>query len=117
MQRLPRATRPDIGGLYLTKVPLDDGSTVIADDDYLRESIIEPSAKVVRLSSDHAQLPRATFRGADHVAGGVHQVAGRGGGPSGVRATPATQPVNGQGPQFLPTSRPPGNAGYPSRSQ
>ena len=30
---------PTLAGLYMSKVPLDDGRTVIADDDYLRESI------------------------------------------------------------------------------
>jgi cytochrome c oxidase subunit 2 len=29
-------------------VPLADGRTVVADDNYLRESIVNPSAKIVR---------------------------------------------------------------------
>ncbi len=38
---------PTLAGLYRSKVTLDNGSTAIADEDYLRESIIEPSAKIV----------------------------------------------------------------------
>ena len=34
-------------GLAGTEVELDDGSTVVADTDYLRSSIIEPEAQVV----------------------------------------------------------------------
>jgi cytochrome c oxidase subunit 2 len=33
--------------LYNKPVLLSNGQTVIADDDYLRESILEPSAKIV----------------------------------------------------------------------
>ncbi len=46
-------TAPDIGscppleGIYNKRVPLADGTTVIADDAYLRESIIRPQAKTV----------------------------------------------------------------------
>lgn len=38
---------PTFEGLYGREVELDDGSTVTADDDYLRESIADPSAKIV----------------------------------------------------------------------
>jgi cytochrome c oxidase subunit 2 len=38
---------PTMAGLYGSKVPLSDGTTVIADDDYIRESILYPSAKIV----------------------------------------------------------------------
>jgi cytochrome c1 len=44
--------RPAVGptwkGLYGSKVVLDDGTTVTADDAYLRESIVDPSAKTVK---------------------------------------------------------------------
>lgn len=43
---------PSVGptwkGLYLKQVQLADGSTVAADDAYLRESILDPSAKTVQ---------------------------------------------------------------------
>lgn len=44
--------RPAVGptwkGLYGSKVVLDDGTTVTADDAYLVESILHPSAKTVK---------------------------------------------------------------------
>jgi cytochrome c oxidase subunit 2 len=41
------ARAPILDGLHGKPVTLIDGSTVIADDDYLRESILRPAAKVV----------------------------------------------------------------------
>jgi cytochrome c oxidase subunit 2 len=38
---------PSLNGLYGNKVLLADGSTVTADDAYLRESILNPKAKIV----------------------------------------------------------------------
>ena len=38
---------PSWKGLYEREVPLSDGSTAIADDLYIRESIADPNAKVV----------------------------------------------------------------------
>ena len=38
---------PPLENLYGSAVPLTDGRTVIADDAYLRESILQPAAKVV----------------------------------------------------------------------
>jgi cytochrome c oxidase subunit II len=38
---------PILRGLYKKPVQLDDGRTVMADDSYLRESILDPNAKVV----------------------------------------------------------------------
>jgi len=38
---------PTLIGLYGNKVTLDRGSTVVADDAYVRESILNPRAKVV----------------------------------------------------------------------
>lgn len=39
---------PNFQGLYGSKVPLGDGSTVTADEEYLRESVEDPGAKVVK---------------------------------------------------------------------
>lgn len=43
---------PSVGptwkGLYGSMVELDDGTTVVADEQYLRESILQPSVKTVR---------------------------------------------------------------------
>ena len=38
---------PNLAGLFGTKVMLDDGRTVTADENYLRESILNPGAKIV----------------------------------------------------------------------
>ncbi|MGB7972484.1 MAG: cytochrome c oxidase subunit II [Candidatus Deferrimicrobiaceae bacterium] len=39
---------PNLGGVFDRKVPLSDGTTVTADEEYLRESILDPKAKVVK---------------------------------------------------------------------
>lgn len=39
---------PAWGEIYGTKVELTDGSSVVIDDDYLRESILDPHAKIVK---------------------------------------------------------------------
>jgi cytochrome c oxidase subunit II len=38
---------PSLAGIYNKPVLLEDGRTVTADDDYLRESILNPTAKIV----------------------------------------------------------------------
>lgn len=38
---------PSYNGVYGSKVRLADGSTIIADDAYIRESILQPNAKIV----------------------------------------------------------------------
>ena len=44
----PSATvhAPDLAGLYMRPVPLSDGTTVIADAQYLRDSILLPQAQI-----------------------------------------------------------------------
>ena len=42
-----RLVGPGWGGLYNSRVSLLDGSTVTADDAYLRESIRQPDARIV----------------------------------------------------------------------
>lgn len=44
----PRSTGPTWKGVYEHSVELADGSTVTADEDYIRESIMKPTAKVVK---------------------------------------------------------------------
>ncbi|MGB6385745.1 MAG: cytochrome c oxidase subunit II [Terriglobales bacterium] len=39
---------PDLIGVYDHQVVLEDGRTVTADDNYIRESILDPSAKIVK---------------------------------------------------------------------
>jgi len=50
---------PLLAGLYGSQVPLQGGGTVVADDNYLRESILEPNAKLV--AGYQPLMP--TFRG------------------------------------------------------
>jgi cytochrome c oxidase subunit 2 len=38
---------PTLEGLYGAAVALEDGSSVVADEAYLRESVVNPSAKIV----------------------------------------------------------------------
>jgi cytochrome c oxidase subunit 2 len=38
---------PPLVGVFGTRVPLEDGSSVLADEQYIRESILQPRAKVV----------------------------------------------------------------------
>lgn len=39
---------PDLRGIYMSEVMLSTGHTVLADDNYLRESILNPDAKIVK---------------------------------------------------------------------
>jgi cytochrome c oxidase subunit 2 len=39
---------PALNGIYGKKVQLEDGSSVVRDDAYLRESILQPDAKTVK---------------------------------------------------------------------
>jgi cytochrome c oxidase subunit 2 len=45
---MPGALGPNLDGLYGHKVELADGSTVVADDAYMRESILNSQAKIVK---------------------------------------------------------------------
>jgi cytochrome c oxidase subunit 2 len=42
----PGVRAPDLNGLFGKQVALSDGSTVLADENYIRESIINPQAKI-----------------------------------------------------------------------
>ena len=42
-----RAAAPNLAGIYNKPVLLEDGRTVIADENYVRESILNPTAKIV----------------------------------------------------------------------
>ncbi len=41
------ARGPSLAGLFGKPVRLQDGKTIIADENYLRESIVNPQAKIV----------------------------------------------------------------------
>lgn len=42
-----QARAPVLEGIFNTQIPLNDGRTVLADENYLRESILQPAAKIV----------------------------------------------------------------------
>ncbi len=42
-----QARAPVLEGIFNTMVPLNDGRNVVADENYLRESIMQPAAKIV----------------------------------------------------------------------
>jgi cytochrome c oxidase subunit 2 len=48
---------PALGGVFGSNVPLADGGSVVADDNYLRESIMNPSAKIVRGYTNPSLMP------------------------------------------------------------
>ena len=52
---------PVLNGVFGSTVTLADGRTVVADDNYLRESIMNPSAKIVRGFPSPSLMP--TFQG------------------------------------------------------
>ncbi len=43
-----KSVGPTWKGLYGSRVELEDGSTAVADEEYLEESMLEPSAKTVK---------------------------------------------------------------------
>jgi len=43
----PTEAGPVLEGLYGKRIPLDDGSTALADESYIRESIRYPNARIV----------------------------------------------------------------------
>lgn len=53
------ALGPAMTGVYKSEITLQDGRTVVADEEYIRESILEPVAKVV----DGYQPVMPTYRG------------------------------------------------------
>jgi cytochrome c oxidase subunit 2 len=54
----PNATSgPTWVDMYGSQVPLDDGSEKLADDEYIRESIIDPNAKIVRTYARPSAMP------------------------------------------------------------
>jgi cytochrome c oxidase subunit 2 len=44
----PGGRGPDLAGLYSSQIQLEGGETVTADREYLRESIINPMAKIAK---------------------------------------------------------------------
>jgi len=56
---------PSFKGLFGRQVALSDGSTVTADEDYIRESILDPNAKVVKGFQPVMPTFKGTLSGSD----------------------------------------------------
>jgi cytochrome c oxidase subunit 2 len=59
-----RGVAPTLSGLFGSTVLLSDGSTVVADESYIRESLLDPNAKIVAgfnpiMPSFHTSLTEA----------------------------------------------------------
>ena len=98
---------PTFAGLYGTRVKLTDGSTVVADDDYLRRSIVDANAQVV------AGYPpiMPSFRGqlsAEQVNTLVEYIK-----LLGTATSPSTQPAATDGGTFDRPQLPPPAQGRP----
>ena len=110
---------PTLAGLYMSKVLYyENGSTqlkeTIADETYLRESIVEPNAKLVAgygpiMPTFQGQLTEEQiFDLIEYIKslGPAMNNAVPGASPAGVQQPPATQPVNGIRPDLLPNEPP-----------
>jgi cytochrome c oxidase subunit II len=67
---------PGWGGIWGTERELDDGTTVVVDEDYLRRSITDPDAQVV--AGFQPIMPRIQFSDAelDDVVAYLREVTG-----------------------------------------
>jgi len=54
---------PTLAGVYMSKVELEGGGSVVADEQYLRESIVDPSAKFVKGFGPWRGQNMPTFKG------------------------------------------------------
>jgi cytochrome c oxidase subunit 2 len=101
---------PTLAGLFGRKVLLQDGQTVTADENYLRESILNPPAQIVKgyaalMPSYRGQLSEEQVN--DLVAYIKSLGAARSDTSAGPdAAAPATRPVNGHSPNAVPNVPP-----------
>jgi cytochrome c oxidase subunit II len=117
---------PTLAGLYGSKVTLQDGSTIIADEQYLRNSITDPSSQIVagfpavmpsyqgQISEeqlfDLIQYIKSLSTVRNTPAGNISQP------PAPPLAAPSTRPAPGAQPQSVPNF-PPAETPYPPPSQ
>src|SRR5947199_2093604 len=89
---------PNLVGLFGRQVQLEDGRTVIADENYIRESILNPAAKVV--SGFKPIMP--VFQGMvseEQLNALVAYVKSLNQSPSGAAGNPSLTPPTGQPPE------------------
>ncbi len=97
---------PNLRGLYNKPVLLSDGSTVIADDAYIRESILDPNAKIV---ANFAPSIMPVFKGQVTEEGIVQLIAF-------IKSLTPNTPASQQGSQQPPIVIAPQAPGAPSTS-
>lgn len=110
---------PTLAGLYMSKVAYYENGgtqlkTTIADENYLRESIVEPAAKLVAgfgpvMPSFRGQLTEEQiFDLIEYIKslGTAMDTSVPGALPTGPQTRPSTQPVNGYRPDQLPDQPP-----------
>lgn len=59
---------PTFKGLYGHQVTMHDGATVTADDNYIRESIVEPQAKIVKGYGPPSAMPKMAITEKEIIA-------------------------------------------------
>ena len=107
---------PTLAGLYGSTVTLEDGSTVVADDQYLRTSIMDPSSQIVagfpavmpsfqgQISEDELfdliEYIKSLTPVRNNAAGNVSQFTAP------ALGAPATRPAPGEQPQAVPNFPP-----------
>jgi cytochrome c oxidase subunit 2 len=105
---------PTLAGLYMSLVKLNDGRTVLADETYLRESIVDPRAKIVAgyepiMPTFQGQLSEEQiFDLIEYMKslGVARNNSIPGASAAGPQTRPSTQPVNGLRPDLMPNQPP-----------
>jgi cytochrome c oxidase subunit 2 len=103
-------TAPTLAGLYGRRVTLEGGAEAVADERYLRESILNPPAKVVAgyprlMPSFRGQLSEEQLMDLVAYIKSLGAAREEGSGRTGV-AAPASRPVNGYPPDAVPNVPP-----------
>jgi cytochrome c oxidase subunit II len=105
---------PSLAGLYMSRVKLNDGSTVLADETYLRQSIVEPAAKLVAgygtiMPTFQGQLTEEQiFDLIEYIKslGVARDNSVPGASAAGPQTRPSETPANGYRPDLLPDQPP-----------
>jgi cytochrome c oxidase subunit II len=96
---------PNLRGLYNKPVQLSTGETVLADDAYLRESMMDPNAKVVA-GFERDIMP--VFKGQISEEGVIQLIAY-------IKSLSPTTPASQQGSQQMPVVVAPRDPGAPQQ--
>ncbi len=107
-----------MAGLFGSQVPLQDGTTVIADEDYIRRSITDPASQIVvgyppvmpsyqNLTEDQLEELIAYIKSLSTVRN-VAPATGPATGPTTIPAliAPSTRPAPGDQPEAVPNFPP-----------